>query len=129
MEDKKITVMPVSASGLGSWIIVNIDGTEYKSTPTQDEFNYDAMDNAMEEIYTLIDQTDREAVELKYYALKDAMKIAEEEEAYRAEHPEEFMVVNNDTMTDPVIEAVNTNEGQQTSVPSDYDPSLDNVPA
>lgn len=99
MESKQIVITPVSQSGVGSWMVVSIDGVTYKSTATQDEFNYDAMDKAMDEIYTEIAQEDREAVELKFYSLKDAMKVAEEEEAYRAAHPEEFMMHPEDMNT------------------------------
>lgn len=90
MGEKVITLMPVSASGIGSFISVTIDDTNYKSTAVQGEFTKEAMDAAMEEIYKIVPTEDRESVELQYAAYLQAVANTEAEAKYRAEHPEEF---------------------------------------
>lgn len=102
--NETITIVPTSATGIGSFIYLTIGNSVYKSTPVDGEFNRAAMDAAMDELYNEIPQELVEAVELKYISLCEAMQNAEAEAAYREQHPEEF--INDNTEFEPSVEEI-----------------------
>ena len=87
MENLNITITPVSASGVGSFIEVVIGDSRYKTDIVQGEFTEDVM---KELITNQIPAEQQETVELKFYQLLDAITNTKAEEEYRAAHPEEF---------------------------------------
>lgn len=94
MENLDITIIPVSASGVGNFIEVRINGMLYRTEIVQGEFTEDAMKQSMEKLMPTIPAEQREEVELKFYQLLDAIANTKAEEEYRAQHPEEFMPEN-----------------------------------
>lgn len=80
MEEKVITVIPVTASGIGSFIDVIVDDTKYRSEVVQEELTEETMEKLIYSLLETIPHDIREAVELKYYALVQAMKNNTSEE-------------------------------------------------
>ena len=96
MENLNITITPVSASGVGSFIEVVIGDSRYKTDIVQGEFTEDVMNQ--------IPAEQQEAVELKFYQLLDAITNTKAEEEYRAQHPEEFMPENFEPSVEEVTD-------------------------
>lgn len=94
MENLDITIIPVSASGVGNFIEVRINGMLYRTEIVQGEFTEDVMKQSMEKLMPTIPAEQQESVELKFYQLLDAIANTKAEEEYRAQHPEEFMPEN-----------------------------------
>lgn len=90
MEEKVISIIPTVMSGVGSFVVVNVGDSCYKTDIVQKELTQEVVNNLIEKLLPTIPEEDREAVELKYYQLIEAMKNTEEEQKYRAEHPEKF---------------------------------------
>lgn len=90
MGEKVISIIPTVMSGVGSFVVVNVGESRYKTDIVQGELTQEVVNNLIRDLLPTIPEEDREAVELKYYQLIEAMKNTEEEEKYRAEHPEEF---------------------------------------
>jgi hypothetical protein len=105
MKELNITITPVSASGVGNFIDVNINGLPYRTETVQGEFTEEVMKQSIEKLMPTIPAEQREEVELKFYQLLDAIANTKAEEEYRAQHPEEFMPEN----FEPSVEEV-TNE-------------------
>lgn len=105
MKELNITITPVSASGVGNFIDVNINGSPYRTETVQGEFTEEVMKQSIEKLMPTIPAEQREEVELKFYQLLDAIANTKAEEEYRAQHPEEFMPEN----FEPSVEEV-TNE-------------------
>lgn len=106
MENLNITITPVSASGVGSFIEVVIGDSRYKTDLVQGEFTEDVMKELMNKLITnQIPAEQQEAVELKFYQLLDAITNTKaEEEEYRAQHPEEFMPENFEPSVEEVTD-------------------------
>lgn len=102
MENLDITIIPVSASGVGNFIEVRINGMLYRTEIVQGEFTEDVMKQSMEKLMPTIPVEQQESVELKFYQLLDAIANTKAEEEYRAAHPEEFMPEN----FEPCVEEV-----------------------
>lgn len=102
MENLDITIIPVSASGVGNFIEVVIGDSRYKTDIVQEEFTEDVMKQSMEKLMPTIPTEQQEPVELKFYQLLDAIANTKAEEEYRAQHPEEFMPEN----FEPCVEEV-----------------------
>lgn len=67
MENLNITITPVSASGVGSFIEVVIGDSRYKTDIVQGEFTEDVMKELMNKLITnQIPAEQQEAVELKF---------------------------------------------------------------
>lgn len=94
MKELNITITPVSASGVGNFIDVNINGLPYRTETVQGEFTEEVMKQSIEKLMPTIPAEQREEVELKFYQLLDAIANTKAEEEYRAQHPEEFMPEN-----------------------------------
>lgn len=105
VKELNITITPVSASGVGNFIDVNINGLPYRTETVQGEFTEEVMKQSIEKLMPTIPAEQREEVELKFYQLLDAIANTKAEEEYRAQHPEEFMPEN----FEPSVEEV-TNE-------------------
>ncbi len=105
MKELNITITPVSASGVGNFIDVNINGLPYRTETVQGEFTEEVMKQSIEKLMPTIPAEQREEVESKFYQLLDAIANTKAEEEYRAQHPEEFMPEN----FEPSVEEV-TNE-------------------
>jgi hypothetical protein len=105
MKELNITITPVSASGVGNFIDVNINGLPYRTETVQGEFTEEVMKQSIEKLMPTIPAEQREEVELKFYQLLDVIANTKAEEEYRAQHPEEFMPEN----FEPSVEEV-TNE-------------------
>ena len=95
-------------SGVGSWIVVTVGDVTYKSPAMQGEFDREAMDAAMEQIYNEVPTEDRESVELAYASFLVAVANSEAEAAAREANPEMFMEDYNmvEDTTDTVVEDV-----------------------
>lgn len=105
MENLDITIIPVSASGVGSFIEVVIGDSRYKTDIVQGEFTEDVMKELMNKLITnQIPAEQREEVELKFYQLLDAIANTKAEEEYRAQHPEEFMPENFEPSVEEVTD-------------------------
>lgn len=104
MEQFNITITPVSASGVGNFIEVRIDGMLYRTEIVQGEFTEDVMKQSMEKLMPTIPVEQQESVELKFYQLLDAIANTKAEEEYRAAHPEEFIPENFEPSVEEVIE-------------------------
>lgn len=105
MENLDITIIPVSASGVGSFIEVVINDNRYKTDIVQGEFTQDVMKELIDKlIANQIPAEQREAVELKFYQLLDAITNTKAEEEYRAQHPEEFMPENFEPSVEEVTD-------------------------
>ena len=105
MENLNITITPVSASGIGSFIEVVIGDSRYKTDIVQGEFTEDVMKELMNKLITnQIPAEQQEAVELKFYQLLDAITNTKAEEEYRAQHPEEFMPENFEPSVEEVTD-------------------------
>lgn len=104
MENLNITITPVSASGVGSFIEVVIGDSRYKTDIVQGEFTEDVMKQSMEKLMPTIPTEQQEPVELKFYQLLDAIANTKAEEEYRAQHPEEFMPENFEPSVEEVTE-------------------------
>lgn len=105
MENLNITITPVSASGVGSFIEVVIGDSRYKTDIVQGEFTEDVMKELMDKlIANQIPAEQQEAVELKFYQLLDAIANTKAEEEYRAAHPEEFMPENFEPSVEEVTD-------------------------
>lgn len=105
MENINITITPVSASGVGSFIEVVINDNRYKTDIVQGEFTQDVMKELMDKlIANQIPAEQQEAVELKFYQLLDAIANTKAEEEYRAQHPEEFMPENFEPSVEEVTD-------------------------
>ncbi len=105
MEELNITITPVSASGVGSFIEVIIGDNRYKTDIVQGEFTQDVMKELMNKLITnQIPAKQQEAVELKFYQLLDAIANTEAEEEYRAQHPEEFIPENFEPSVEEVTD-------------------------
>ena len=105
MEELNITITPVSASGVGSFIEVIIGNNRYKTDIVQGEFTQDVMKELMNKLITnQIPAEQQEAVELKFYQLLDAIANTEAEEEYRAQHPEEFIPENFEPSVEEVTD-------------------------
>lgn len=94
MKELNITITPVSASGVGNFIDVNINGLPYRTETVQGEFTEEVMKQSIEKLMPTIPAEQREEVELKFHQLLDAIANTKAEEEYRAQHPEEFMPEN-----------------------------------
>lgn len=107
MENINITITPVSASGVGSFIEVVINDNRYKTDIVQGEFTQDVMKELMDKlIANQIPAEQQEAVELKFYQLLDAIANTKAEEEYRAQHPEEFMPENFEPSVEEVTDEI-----------------------
>lgn len=107
MENLNITITPVSASGVGSFIEVVINDNRYKTDIVQGEFTQDVMKELMDKlIANQIPAEQREEVELKFYQLLDAIANTKAEEEYRAQHPEEFMPENFEPSVEEVTDEI-----------------------
>lgn len=107
MEELNITITPVSASGVGSFIEVIIGDNRYKTDIVQGEFTQDVMKELMNKLITnQIPSEQQEAVELKFYQLLDAIANTEAEEEYRAQHPEEFIPENFEPSVEEVTDEI-----------------------
>lgn len=107
MENLNITITPVSASGVGSFIEVVINDNRYKTDIVQGEFTQDVMKELMDKlIANQIPTEQQEAVELKFYQLLDAIANTKAEEEYRAQHPEEFMPENFEPSVEEVTDEI-----------------------
>ena len=105
MENLDITIIPVSASGVGNFIEVVISDSRYKTDIVQGEFTEDVMKELMNKLITnQIPAEQQEAVELKFYQLLDAIANTKAEEEYRAQHPEEFMPENFEPSVEEVTD-------------------------
>jgi len=104
MKELNITITPVSASGVGNFIDVNINGLPYRTETVQGEFTEEVMKQSIEKLMPTIPAEQREEVELKFYQLLDAIANTKAEEEYRAQHPEEFMPENFEPSVEEVIE-------------------------
>lgn len=104
MKELNITITPVSASGVGNFIDVNINGLPYRTETVQGEFTEEVMKQSIEKLMPTIPAEQREEVELKFYQLLDAITNTKAEEEYRAQHPEEFMPENFEPSVEEVIE-------------------------
>lgn len=105
MGNINITITPVSASGVGSFIEVVINDNRYKTDIVQGEFTQDVMKELMDKlIANQIPAEQQEAVELKFYQLLDAIANTKAEEEYRAQHPEEFMPENFEPSVEEVTD-------------------------
>ena len=105
MENLDITIIPVSASGVGSFIEVVIGDSRYKTDIVQGEFTEDVMKELMNKLITdQIPAEQQEAVELKFSQLIDAITNTKAEEEYRAQHPEEFMPENFEPSVEEVTD-------------------------
>ena len=111
MENLNITITPVSASGVGSFIEVVIDDSRYKTDIVQGEFTEDVMKELMNKLITKqipaeqpVTRALQEAIELKFYQLLDAIANTKAEEEYRAQHPEEFMPENFEPSVEEVTD-------------------------
>lgn len=104
MENLNITITPVSASGVGNFIDVNINGLPYRTETVQGEFTEEVMKQSIEKLMPTIPAEQREAVELKFYQLLDAIANTKAEEEYRAQHPEEFMPENFEPSVEEVTD-------------------------
>ena len=107
MENINITITPVSASGVGSFIEVVIGDNRYKTDIVQGEFTEDVMKELMDKLITdQIPEVQQEAVELKFYQLLDAIANTKAEEEYRAQHSEEFMPENFEPSVEEVTDEI-----------------------
>lgn len=107
MGNINITITPVSASGVGSFIEVVINDNRYKTDIVQGEFTQDVMKELMDKlIANQIPAEQQEAVELKFYQLLDAIANTKAEEEYRAQHPEEFMPENFEPSVEEVTDEI-----------------------
>mgnify|MGYP000124604974 CR=1 FL=1 len=107
MKELNITITPVSASGVGSFIEVVIGDSRYKTDIVQVEFTEDVMKELMDKLITnQIPAEQQEAVELKFYQLLDAITNTKAEEEYRAQHPEEFMPENFEPSVEEVTDEI-----------------------
>lgn len=107
MGNINITITPVSASGVGSFIEVVINDNRYKTDIVQGEFTQDVMKELMDKlIANQIPAEQQEAVELKFYQLLDAIANTKAEEEYRAQHPEEFMPENFEPSIEEVTDEI-----------------------
>ena len=105
MKELNVTITPVSASGVGSFIEVVIGDNRYKTDIVQGEFTQDVMKELMDKlIANHIPAEQREAVELKFYQLLDAIANTKAEEEYRAQHPEECMPENFEPSVEEVTD-------------------------
>ena len=104
MKELNITITPVSASGVGNFIDVNINGLPYRTETVQGEFTEEVMKQSIEKLMPTIPAEQREEVELKFYQLLDAIANTKAEEEYRAQHPEELMPENFEPSVEEVIE-------------------------
>lgn len=86
---KNITIVPVTISGIGSYMEVSIDGAKYKSTAIRGQFEQTHMDAGIEEICLEL-PNDATAIKKVYKKFLKALKNTEDEKAYRLAHPEEF---------------------------------------
>lgn len=107
MENLDITIIPVSASGVGNFIEVVIGDSRYKTDIVQGEFTEDVMKELMDKLITnQIPTEQQEPVELKFYQLLDAIANTKAEEEYRAQHPEEFMPENFEPSVEEVTDEI-----------------------
>lgn len=106
MENLDITIIPVSASGVGNFIEVRINGMLYRTEIVQGEFTEDVMKQSMEKLMPTIPTEQQEPVELKFYQLLDAITNTKAEEEYRAQHPEEFMPENFEPSVEEVTDEI-----------------------
>ncbi|UVX35233.1 MAG: hypothetical protein [Bacteriophage sp.] len=104
MKELNITITPVSASGVGNFIDVNINGLPYRTETVQGEFTEEVMKQSIEKLMPTIPAEQREEVELKFYQLLDAIANTKAEEEYRAQHPEEFMPENFEPSVEEVTD-------------------------
>ena len=104
MENLNITITPVSASGVGSFIEVVIGDSRYKTDIVQGEFTEDVMKELMNKLITNQIPAEQQEVELKFYQLLDAITNTKAEEEYRAQHPEEFMPENFEPSVEEVTD-------------------------
>jgi len=104
MKELNITIIPVSASGVGNFIDVNINGLPYRTETVQGEFTEEVMKQSIEKLMPTIPAEQREEVELKFYQLLDAIANTKAEEEYRAAHPEEFMPENFEPSVEEVTD-------------------------
>lgn len=104
MKELNITITPVSASGVGNFIDVNINGLPYRTETVQGEFTEEVMKQSIEKLMPTIPAEQREEVELKFYQLLDAIANTKAEEEYRAQHPEELMPENFEPSVEEVTE-------------------------
>jgi hypothetical protein len=106
MKELNITITPVSASGVGNFIDVNINGLPYRTETVQGEFTEEVMKQSIEKLMPTIPAEQREEVELKFYQLLDAIANTKAEEEYRAQHPEEFMPENFEPSVEEVTDEI-----------------------
>lgn len=104
MKELNITITPVSASGVGNFIDVNINGLPYRTETVQGEFTEEVMKQSIEKLMPTIPAEQREEVELKFYQLLDAIANTKAEEEYRAQHSEEFMPENFEPSVEEVTD-------------------------
>ena len=105
-KELNITITPVSASGVGNFIDVNINGLPYRTETVQGEFTEEVMKQSIEKLMPTIPAEQREEVELKFYQLLDAIANTKAEEEYRAQHPEEFMPENFEPSVEEVTDEI-----------------------
>lgn len=101
-QEKNITVTPVTMSGVGNYIVVNINSKMYKSEVMQGEFTQDVMDKMMAGLLDLVPQEDREKVELKYYTLCTALRNTETEQV----STQDMLVMPEEQQSQEVIEPI-----------------------
>lgn len=77
--DNKIIITPVMASGVGSFIDVNIDGMPYRTETIQGDLTEEVMKELINSLMPTIPAEHQEAVELKFYSLLDAIRNTSEE--------------------------------------------------
>lgn len=106
MKELNITITPVSASGVGNFIDVNINGLPYRTETVQGEFTEEVMKQSIEKLMPAIPAEQRKEVELKFYQLLDAIANTKAEEEYRAQHPEEFMPENFEPSVEEVTDEI-----------------------
>ena len=106
MKELNITITPVSASGVGNFIDVNINGLPYRTETVQGEFTEEVMKQSIEKLMPTIPAEQREEVELKFYQLLDAIANTKAEEEYRAQRPEEFMPENFEPSVEEVTDEI-----------------------
>ena len=69
MKELNITITPVSASGVGNFIDVNINGLPYRTETVQGEFTEEGMKQSIAKLMPTIPAEQREEVELKFLSL------------------------------------------------------------
>ena len=91
MEEKIVTIVPVVESGKGCFLKITINNSEYVSDVIDDTLTSESLQKLFNDMKETFSADDIEDVEFQFEKLLDSVKKMEEEDAYRKEHPEEFM--------------------------------------